>query len=870
MAQVTARSSKTGVLLERSEQLDALAGHLSAVTETSRGRLVFIGGEAGVGKTALLRRFADELPSKARVLPGACDALFTPRPLGPFLDVAEAMGGELQTLAAAGGRPHEFAAALIRELRSTGPSVVLLEDLHWADAATFDVLRLLARRVSTVPALVVVTYRDDELDRAHPMRSLLGELGASDDIFRMRIMPLSAAAVAELAAPSGLDGSELYRKTAGNPFFVTEVLASGDGAIPRTIQDAVLARVARLSPSAQRLVESVAIVPATAEVWLLEALCPDAMSTLEECLASGVLSAVSAGVAFRHQLARLAVEESLDPVRRIDLNRKALGALADPPAGRADVTRLAHHAEAAADAAATVEYATAAGRLAASRGAHREASAQYERALRSADSQDAMLVADLNERYAYERFLCDQFVDAVRAQRAAIAGYRRAGADDKKVGGTLRQLSHFLRCGGWQAEAEASCRAALELLEELPEGPELAMACATHAFLCLNKGDREGTFEWGGRAIELAERTGSTWALLHALNSVGTMEMSLGRSGGEEKLARSLELALREGLEEEVGRAYLNLASSAAVARSFEALDSWVDAGIEYCSERGLDAWRRYMCGSKARSELDRGHLEVAADWAQMVLADSPSQLVRFEATIVIALVRVRRGDPDWRTPLDQAAAVAGPMGELQLVAAVAAAEAEAAWLTGRPEEIAGLTEAASELARREGAPWYAGELACWRARGGVVEPAPESVAEPDGLELAGDFAGAARAWTQIGGPYDAALALAGAGDVESLRASLAELQRIGARPAATIVARRLREGGATGLPRGPRQATQQNPSGLTSREAEVLELVAQGFSDADIASRLFLSKRTVHHHVSAILRKLNVSTRAQAAAQIR
>jgi DNA-binding CsgD family transcriptional regulator len=183
-------------------------------------------------------------------------------------------------------------------------------------------------------------------------------------------------------------------------------------------------------------------------------------------------------------------------------------------------------------------------------------------------------------------------------------------------------------------------------------------------------------------------------------------------------------------------------------------------------------------------------------------------------------------------------------MGELQLVAAVAAAEAEAAWLTGRPEEIAGLTEAASELARREGAPWYAGELACWRARGGVVEPAPESVAEPYGLERAGD--------------------------VESLRASLAELQRIGARPAATIVARRLRESGATGLPRGPRQATQQNPSGLTSREAEVLELVAQGFSDADIASRLFLSKRTVHHHVSAILRKLNVSTRAQAAAQIR
>jgi DNA-binding CsgD family transcriptional regulator len=396
------------------------------------------------------------------------------------------------------------------------------------------------------------------------------------------------------------------------------------------------------------------------------------------------------------------------------------------------------------------------------------------------------------------------------------------------------------------------------------------MAYATQAFLCMNKGDRKGTFEWGDRAIGLAEPTRSAWALLHALNTVGTMEMTLGLPGGPERLARSLELALSGGFEEEVGRAYLNFTSAAAATRSFDALDSWANPGIEYCTERGLDAWRRYINGSLARSDLDRGHWEAAVDRAQTVLADSPSGLIRFDPHIVIGLVRARRGDPGWRLPLDDAEAIAGRSGELQHLAPVAAAQAEAAWLAGTLDEIADLTEAAIQVAQREGVIWYAGELACWRARAGIVEPPPESVAEPYRLELEGDYAGASRLWTEIGCPYDAALALSGAGDVESLRASLNELQGLGARPAAAIVARRLRELGERDLPRGPRESTRINPSQLTPRELEVLELVAQGSSDADIAKRLFLSKRTVHHHVSAILRKLGVNTRTQAAAQFR
>jgi DNA-binding CsgD family transcriptional regulator len=212
---------------------------------------------------------------------------------------------------------------------------------------------------------------------------------------------------------------------------------------------------------------------------------------------------------------------------------------------------------------------------------------------------------------------------------------------------------------------------------------------------------------------------------------------------------------------------------------------------------------------------------------------------------------------------------LADSTGEPQLIYPAAAARAEIAWLDGDPHGIAEATNDALALALERGDSWAAGELACWRWRAGFHDELPAAlVAKPYRLSIAGDWGAAAERWRTIGCPYEATLALADADDQAALRQALEELNRLGARPAAAIVARRLRERGIRSVPRGPRPITRQNPAGLTARELEVLALLAEGLRNAQIAERLVLSTKTVDHHVSAVLRKLDVSTRGEASAK--
>ncbi len=432
-------------LLERDDSLATLAGLLAEVR--TEGRLLLVGGEAGVGKSTLLRRFCET--ADARVLWGACEPLRTPRPLGPLLDVAEATGGELAELAAGSPRPHEVAVALLDELRGR-PTVLVLEDLHWADEATLDVVSLLVPRIAAVPALVLASYRDDELDRAEQLRVLLGELVRRPG--RLKLAPLSPAAVAELAAPHGADAAELHRRTAGNPFFVVEALAAGGERIPDTVRDAVIGRAARLAEPARRLLDAVAIVPGPVELWLLEALAGELADHVDET--SGMLIAGPAHVEFRHELARLAIDEATAPNRRLALHRAALAALG-ARGGAADAARLAHHADAAGDADAVLRWAPRAAARAAAAGAHREAAAQYARALRYAGALEPERRAELLSARAEECYTSADLEAAVDAQREALECHRQGG-DRLGEGDAVRALSRLLFFAGRTGRGRAA------------------------------------------------------------------------------------------------------------------------------------------------------------------------------------------------------------------------------------------------------------------------------------------------------------------------------------------------------------------------------------------------------------------------------
>ncbi len=853
-------------LLEREPHLAALAGLLHEVRASSAGRLVLVGGEAGAGKTALLRRFCRSEVDVGQVLWGACAPLRTPRPLGPLVDVADAIGGEFEQVVTAAVRAHEVVGALLRELRRRRLTVLVLEDLQWADEATIDVLALLGARIATAPALVLGSYRDDELDRTHQLRVVLGEMVRAPG--RIRVDPLSRTAVGELAAPHHVDVEELYARTGGNPFFVTEVLATERQTVPETVRDAVLARAARLSDRARGLLDAVSVIPGGCELDLLDQLAGNLLENLTECLASGILAGVQGGIAFRHELARLAVEESVPPDRKRSLHQRALSILAERQTGEPDAARLAHHAELAGDVEAVLLWAPRAAELAAASGAHREAAAQYARALRHASGMPPGERAILLERRAEECYLTAQLEQAVDAQQAAVEIRRELG-DRRGEGNALRALSRLLFFAGRPAEGEPIALEAVDLLERGPPSHALAMAYCNISQRRMVVEEREAAIEWGTRALQLAERLGDTEALVYALTNIGMTQSDAGVDDGAEKLARALALARSTGLDEHAGRVFNALVMWPIRFRRFDEIGTYLEDGLAFCEERGLDTWRLYLLACRAALGLMRCEWDAAADTAEVVLRNPRSaHVARVWALTVRGLVRARRGDPEASTPLARAHEHAEPTGELAQLAMETAARAEVAWLAGDNHAVKLVTEPALGLALERQAVWTVGELAYWRWQAGVHDDLPAGlIAEPYRLSIAGEWAEAARVWKQIGCPYEAALALGDADQEHPLRQALEELRELGASPAAAIMARRLRALGARGVPRGPRPSTRENPAGLTARELEVLALVAEGLRNAQIAERLVVARKTVDHHVSAILRKLDAPTRGQAAA---
>jgi DNA-binding CsgD family transcriptional regulator len=848
-------------LLERAGALAELHSALGDAVG-GLGRVVLVSGEAGAGKTTLLRTFRDQVRDGVRVLHGACDDLLTARPLGPLHELAEGTSGPLAAALASGGGDQVFAAVLA-ELSGTTPTVLLLEDLHWADDATLDVLGYLARRVSETPALLVVTARHGASE-GHPVSRWLGLLARDRRVRRVALAPLSVAAVGELAADSHWDPSALHALTGGNPFFVTEVLAAATDDVPATVADAVLPRIRRLSDESRTALARLAVIPGAVDFALAEILLGGSLVALAEPESQGILHAGEDGVRFRHELARRAVEESLPVVRRRELHQAVtavLRAQAEP-----DLARLVHHATCAGDADTVLAYAARAGEQAAKAGSHREALAHYTAAVRYADRLDPAERAVVLGEYGWELHNAHRFGDAVLAGARAVELQAESG-DPLAHGRALVRLSRLHYLAGSTAVAEAVASSAVDIL--MPTGSTDAAGYATvyHGAVLALVGDPRAAATLI-RAKHLADVAGRTDLVELCLNYLSLAVSTVDVEGRITLVRQSLDLALRHGHHEHVARGYTNLGELLHRHHRLDDLDRCLADGLTFTRDRGFWSHAYNLDVHAALLDVRRGNW-AGADSALTALADReahPGMLSLYRDAVHGRLV-TRQGDTQagdlltdaWHSALDQRS--------LTALALTGTALVEWAWLTGRPELIADILDEWRPHAHRPGAEPVTAELTRYAARAGLAVTAPEDCPQPWAAGLAGDWQAAALGWDRVGDPYERALELAESGLAEPTLEALRTLRALGAEPAVAVVKNRLRELGVRVVPRGPAPATRTHPAGLTSRQVDVLDLLGEGLTNAEIATRLVVSVRTVDHHVSSILGKLGVPSRRAAVA---
>jgi DNA-binding CsgD family transcriptional regulator/tetratricopeptide (TPR) repeat protein len=845
-------------LLEREDQLRRLEAALDRARQ-GRGTTVLVSGEAGIGKTSLLAAFTAGAAATTRLLAGACEDLLTPRPLGPFRDMARDAGG---LAGLAGDDRDAFLDALLAELRfRQRPAVVVVEDAHWADAASLDIIRYLARRIDRLAALLMVSYRDEELDDDHPFRRMVGAL-AGPSVLRIELEGLSDAAVAELAAAAGLDPGPVVAAVGGNPFYLTEILAAPGAAVPPSVRHATQARFASLPPACRASLERLAVVPAGAERWLVRALVEDP-AALEPAERRGMLVAGQGRVRFRHELARRAVELSLPSTRRMDHHRRVLAALA---VAGAEPSRLVHHAVAAGDEQATAQYAAAAARDAAGSSSHREAAAFARLALEHQALFDRLEVARLHGLAAMALYARNQFGEAAGHADRAVAIWDERGSTPLRLGEALLVSARMSTLTADPATARAKALRALDILEALGPSRALALCYSTLGAQDCLQARFEAAAGWLKRALDLAERLGSRDVVSHALGYRGVARASLGDEAGVEDLEAAVAEADRLGHSDYLTVAAHNLAVILFRTGHVREAKAYLDLGERAAREHALDTALFRIEGQQCHVLLLQGSWDEAERRLRRLLErteDPGANLVNPLA--FLGRILARRGDPEAAALIDRSWRLAAATGEDQKMAIAAGARIEQAWLSGDDDAVRRVGAELLELAVRAQHRYLRADILRYLRRvGEPVEPFDGCLA-PFAAGIDGDWAAAAEGWARIGNPYHQALELTEAPDLEVALRGLGMLDRLGAVATASLVRRRLRRGGTRGIPRGPRAATRANPGRLTDRQLEVLALLAEGATNAEIAARLYLSRRTVDNHVAALLARLGVRSRHDA-----
>jgi DNA-binding CsgD family transcriptional regulator len=621
-----------------------------------------------------------------------------------------------------------------------------------------------------------------------------------------------------------------------------------------------------LPAAARTLLDVAAVLDAAADLAVLRAAAGSTADHLDRCVEAGMLVVTDGTPGFRHELARLAVFAAIPPGRRAELHGIVLRVL---EAAGATAASLAHHAEEAGDRAATRRYAEQAARHAARLGAHRQAAAQYARALRALPADADAERAELLVRCSHECALCDRIAEATAEAEQALAVWRALG-DRLREGDTLSWLSRLAWMSQRVGDAERLGRTAVGLLERLPPGIELARAQATLAQQLATLFAHQEAQEWGHQALRLAQRLGADEIAAQASIDLGLARALSGDLAGTAQMEHGIDMAMAAHSDDHAARGLFQLVRVAHNWLHHAELDERAAAAKAFCTERGVEFWGDYARAFQAHNHMLRGQWDpAAAQAAQLWRRTTPASPAARTIALALTLgqIRLRRGENDPDRLLDAAAARGAPVPSSAAALGVAAARAEAAWLAGRLADVVDELRAGWAHAQSLSDGWWNAELRWWLQVAGC----PEADGDITGFagRVAGGWKAAAAGFLSLGLPYHRALALAESQQESPLRDALAIAHDLGAVPLGRLVSRRLRALGARDIPR-PLRPDRVGSGPLTPREHEVLVLLAEGLRDAEIATRLHLSERTVNHHVSAVLRKLSVPSRTAALALAR
>lgn len=838
-------------LIERAGFLSLLQSKFDA-TE-GEGHCILVSGEAGIGKTSLVRAFCKDQQCGYPVYQGTCDALFTPRPLAPLYDIVWQLGSEAwagsENLA---DRAGLFSRVFHELCGQRKRSLIVFEDVHWADEATLDFIKFLARRITHTHCLFILTYRDDEVYGYPQLRNLLGQL-PPDSFTRMQLTPLSREAVEKMAEQKGYSGEDVYSISGGNPFYVNEILASYSTGVPDNVKDSILSVYNRMGERTKQVWQILSVLPTGCEARYLEKLEPSYIPAIEPCLNARILLLQNGLIRFKHELYRRTIEGSLSPLLRVVLNKRVLDVLLANQEQNPGTERIIHHGKNANEYDVVVRYAPIAARQAAAVGAHTEASKLYYTAIEYYQGNDKDMLLQLYEPYAYECYLTSRIKEAIIYQGKALRLWKERD-EVEKTGSCMRFMSRLWWFDGNGRQAESYGLQAIEVLGDQPSSKAKAMAFSNMSQLKMLSQQADEGIAWGEKAIAIAKELDDEETLSHALNNVGSIYMQLvsSKEKGIGLLRQSLDIALKNSFHEHAARAYTNLGSYGVESRDYALSRQMLDEGIQYCEERDLGSWTAYMLSCKARLNLETGDWEEACRIAcNLIRNEAQTSIVKIGALAVVARIRMRRGDTGVLPLLMEAKEKAFDTMELQRIIPVLVAFFEYEWIMGRALVEQEAIDRVTGMVGCMGSMYGNSEFAFWlqKARGERIELGQYRI---DMREQ----------WKDC--PYEQALVLFGGEEADKIKA-LQAVRKLGANAVHEKLKKEMRASGIRSIPRGIRKSTQSNPALLTERELGVLQLLKEGMQNKEIAARLFISAKTVDHHISAILFKLDVSTRLKA-----